>query len=190
MKKTLSLILALTMCLSLSACGGNKDALKIGDTSTTSVVEFTLTRFEYADKLKNATFQTGKSPDPEYLLPTEEEQHNSPFVAKDGNVMISFSYTLKNVGKEKLTFPINLGITANYNDGYEFDAYVNLIKGEYVILTDTTSLDPLSDMCEGRGYIEVPMEVMENEDAPLLLKINLPCDTNNEKTTQVIYKIR
>ena len=190
MKKFLSVILGLVICLSLCACGGNTDTLKVGDTTTTSVVEFTLTRFEYADKLKNAVFQTGKTPDPEYLLPTEEEQYNSPFVAKEGNVMISFSYTLKNIGKEKLTFPINLGITANYNDGYEFDAYVNLIKGEYVVLKDTTSLDPLSDICEGRGYIEVPIEVMENEDAPLLLKIDLPCDINSEKTTEVIYKIR
>lgn len=190
MKKFLALFLVVVLCFSLCACANDKTEYPVGSVVTTSVVEFSLSRFEYAEKLKNATFQTGKTPDPEYLLPTKENQYNNPFVADDGKIMISFSYTIKNISKEKLTFPVNLGIIADYNDGYEFTAYANLIKGDYVILTDTTFLDPLSQTCEGRGYIEVPKEVMDNESAPLFIKIRLPNDSNNEKTTEINYKIR
>lgn len=190
MKKLLALLLAVILCFALVACGENKNEYPIGSTLTTSVVSFSLTRFEYAERLKNATFQTGKTPDPEYLLPTEEKQSNNPFAADDGKVMISFSYTVKNTSKEKITFPVDLGIVADYNDGYEFEASVDLIKGNYVILSDTTSLDPLSEVCEGRGYIEVPKEVMDNESASLYIKISLPDDSNGEKTTEFTYKIR
>ena len=199
MKRAISLLLVLVLTLSLCACGAEKNqsaatdeskSNSLNETVSTDVVEFTLTRFEYAKMLKNASFQTGKAPDPEYLLPTEEEQSNNPFAADDGKTMISFSYTLKNTGKEELTFPVNLGITADYNDGYTFEASVDVIKGDFVILKDTTSLDPLSDACEGRGYIKVPMEVMEKEESPLYLKVSLPVDSNSEKTTEIVYKIR
>lgn len=201
MKKTLLFVLTLAMILSLCACGGDSnkdnsssnqttDTLEIGEVATTDIVEFSITRFEYAEKLKNATFATGKTPDPEYLLPTEEVQSNNPFEADEGKVMISFSYTLKNTGKEELNFPVDLGIVADYNDGYKFEASVDVIKGEYVVLKDTTSLAPLSDACEGRGYIEVPLEVMENNVATLYLVISLPLDCNSEETSEVIYKIR
>lgn len=198
MKKILSLTLAFVMCLSLWACGAESNpaatdegkTYSLNETAKTDVAEFTLTRFEYAKMLKNASFQTGKDPDPEYLLPTEEVQSNNPFAADERKTMISFSYTLKNIGREALTFPVDLGITADYNDGYTFYAGVSVLKGKYVILSGTTSLDPLSDACEGRGYIEVPMEVMEKKDAPLYLKICLPADNNSEKTSEIVYKIR
>ena len=83
MKKAISLLLVLVLTLSLCACGAEKNqsaatdeskTYSLNETVSTDVVEFTLTRFEYAKMLKNASFQTGKAPDPEYLLPTEEEQ--------------------------------------------------------------------------------------------------------------------
>lgn len=113
MKKIIAMILALTMCLSLCACGAENNQAAVTDesktyslneTASTDVVEFTLTRFEYAKMLKNASFQTGKAPDPEYLLPTEEEQSNNPFAAEDGKTMISFSYTLKTQARKSLLF--------------------------------------------------------------------------------------
>lgn len=200
MKKFLVLLMLATMTFSTAfyaeenasaeTAATENVAYEIGEIVTTDVVEFALTRFEYGKMLKNASFSTGEDPDPEYLLPTEEEQKNNPFAAEDGKIMISFSYTLKNTGKKELTFPVNLDIYADYNDGYEFEADVNLIKGKYVITKESTSLDPLSDACEGRGYIEVPLEVMENEEAPLFLSINLPLDNNSETTTNVIYNLR
>ena len=151
MKKIWSSILSLMLLLFLCACGAESNQTTAASNKTytlneiakTDVVEFTLTRFEYAQMLKNASFETGKAPDPEYLLPTEKEQQNNPFIAEDGTTMISFSYIFKNSGKEELTFPVNLGITVDYNNGYLFDANVNVIKGEYVILEGTTSLPPL-----------------------------------------------
>lgn len=190
MKRIITLALAVLLCLSLCACGGDKGQYPIGSVLSTDVVEFSISRFEYAEKLKNATFQTGKAPDPGYLLPTEEKQDNNPFEADEGKIMMSFSYTIKNISKEKITFPVNLGIIADYNNGYEFTADANLIKGDYVILSETTSLDPLSGVYEARGYIEVPLEVMENEEATLFIKVSLPNDSNSSKTIDYTYKVR
>lgn len=200
MKKILVLFIIVTMTFSSVAYAEESTPVEtaitenavyeIGEIVTTEVAEFSLTRFEYGKMLKNASFSTDEEPDSEYLLPTEEVQKNNPFVAEDGKIMISFSYTLKNTGKKELTFPVNMGIYADYNGGYEFEADVNLIKGKYVITKDTTSLDPLSEACEGRGYIEVPLEVMENEEAPLFLSINLPLDNNSETATNVVYNLR
>ena len=198
MKKALSLILALALCLSLCACGGEGSTpttepeiipLEVGDTTKTDVAEFAITRFEFAKKLKNATFTSGQAPDPEYLLPTDLNQSNNPFEAGEGKVMISFSYTLKNIGKEALTFNTNLGIVIDYDNGYKFEPNVNCIKGIYVVLGGDTTLDPLSDACEGRGYVMVPLEVM-NSNAPILLTVSIPTNTEGTQTTEITYKIR
>ena len=198
MKKALSLILALVMCLSLCACGSEEitpttepeaTPLEVGDTTKTDVAEFAITRFEFAKKLKDATFTSGKAPDPEYLLPTDLDQYNNPFAAGDGKIMISFSYTLKNIGKEALKFNTNLGIVIDYDNSYKFEPKVNCIKGIYVVLGGDTTLDPLSDACEGRGYVMVPLEVM-NSDAPILLTVSIPTNTEGTQTTEITYKIR
>ena len=61
MKKFLALFLVVVLCFSLCACANDKTEYPVGSVVTTSVVEFSLSRFEYAEKLKNATFQTGKT---------------------------------------------------------------------------------------------------------------------------------
>ena len=70
MKRTIALILALVMCLSLCACGGGTETtnkkentkVAIGETASTDLFECTLTRAEFSPRLANVM-------DEGYLLP-------------------------------------------------------------------------------------------------------------------------
>ena len=66
MKRAISLILALVLCLSLCACGGGTQYAKIGDTVATDRIEFVLTRFEFS----NHVYASGSS---KYLPISDDE---------------------------------------------------------------------------------------------------------------------
>lgn len=135
MKKLSTRLLAAALVLSLAACDGGSDTpsggedgteveeLSIGDVITSDIIEFSLTRVEFAGQLKYASFSTGQKPDEEYMLPTEEVQSNKTFVADDGYKMLSYSYSLKYTGKEEIDVETAMGITADYNDGYTFEVW-------------------------------------------------------------------
>lgn len=200
MKKALSFMLAATLILSLAACGneGNTsnnnstsatNELSVGDTLTSNIIEFTLTRVEFADQLKYASFSTGTSPDVEYMLPTDEPQSNKTFVAEDGYTMLSYSYTLRYTGKEEIEVETAMGITADYNDGYIFEVWSDAYMwSDYISIDGDTKLKPLDPQGEGRGCMKVPDEVAENADTPLKIAVSIP---NGDGTfVDAIYTVR
>ena len=215
MKKVLSLLLAFVMCLSLCACGGgNTDAsvddettaptteapvdkddvstekeYSLGDTITTDIIEFSLTRVEFADQLKYATFSTGEQPDAEYMLPTTEPQSNKTFVADEGYTFLSYSYSLKYTGKEEIEVETAMGISADYNNGYTFDVWSDAYMwSNYVSIDGDTKLKPLDPLGEGRGCMKVPEEVSTNSAAPLKINVSIP--NGDGTTTDAVYIIR
>ena len=199
MKRVWCLLLSAVLMLSLTACGedntsidGDGEAtteLSVGDTLTSDIIEFALTRVEFADQLKYASFSTGTPPDAEYMLPTDEPQSNNTFVADDGYTMLSYSYTLKYTGKEEIEVDTNMGITADYNDGYTFEVWSDAYMwGDYISIDGDTKLKPLDPQGEGRGCMKVPDEVADNTDAPLKITVSIP--NADGSTVDAVYTIR
>lgn len=203
-KKMLSLLLVAVLTCSVCACGSKAQGqeensntkaeenstteVKLGDTVKTDIIEFSLTRVEFADKLKYATFSSLTKPDKEYLLPTELEQSNPVFVAKDGETFLSYSFSLKYLGKEELEVPTDMNIIANYNNGYKFETYSQAYMwSDYVQIQEMTKLKPLDPEGEGRGCMKVPFEVRDNEENSLSITVSIPNgDGTNSDYTYVI----
>mgnify|MGYP002541620729 FL=1 len=195
MKKLLALTLSAVFMVSLVACGSGDtetpEELSVGDTITTDIMEFTLTRVEFADRLKYAQFVSGQTPDQEYLLPIDEPQTNTSytFEADDGYKLLSYSYTLNYTGKEEIEVETAMGISAVYDDGYTFeiatDAY---LWSDFISIDGTTILHPLDPQGEGRGYMKVPSEVESNTAAPLKITVSIP--NGDGSTVDAVYTIR
>ena len=117
MKKVLIWILALIMILVIVGCSSTPaeetntsepteeatqtpevkpvpiTELNVGETASNTIAEFTLERLEFGESLHNIY-------DDEFLLPNDiKGTSKNPFCADDGNMMISVSYTIKNIGK-------------------------------------------------------------------------------------------
>lgn len=193
MKKKITVLLVMSFVVLLTACSGESTStvqeLSVGDTVTTDIIQFSLTRVEFADQLKYASFSTGVKPDEEYMLPTDEHQSNKTFVADDGYKMLSYSYSLKYTGKEEIEVETAMGITANYNDDYNFKVWTDAYMwSDYISIDGTTLLRPLDPQGEGRGCMKVPAEVADNTNAPLKITVSVP---NGDGTTvDAIYTVR
>ena len=194
MKKFISMLLVGIICVSLCACGGNDTettepkedenmALEIGDTYTSDSVEFTLEQFEMAEKLSNTM-------DDSFLLPDVVSEYDSvdttPYLAEDGNVMVSYSHTINNVGKEEID-TVLWTIELDYNDGYTYesetldnDAFLS--DDEWKTTTAGRKIAPLATK-ESRGFLEVPLEVSENTEAPLKVNVHIFTVTENKEET-------
>lgn len=229
MKKLLALMLAAALALSLVACGGGSGAgdtntpstgngdttstdtsggggdsetsepqgLAIGETAATDKIEFTLNNVLFSSSV--VAYETD-----DYLLPVKDDYDGEVITAKDGNILISISCTIKNIGKVKTTGPsrplpngysmsaisdIKALIDIDYNGGYIFTGSEYAPYG--AIWTEngwngysTTIIEPLTDAKEYRCCFSVPKEVMENEDLSLNLVIYLPAsDTGTDFST-------
>ena len=183
MKKILAMLLTLTMFISITACGGNSaPSLKIGDTYSTDAVELTLLDVSYQ---------------PEY------SSFGSRIVPEEGHSFVVINFSMKNIGKNELVripaangnespYPADL-VCIDYNDGYTF--MVDKVTGKdgqtygddcFAMPFDVTlnDLKPLDKGREFEAAICVPNEVVENEEAPLLVKFNL-IDSKNSLETAI-----
>ena len=118
MKKALSLILALVMCLSLCACGGGNDTpettkaptteantpsetyYQIGDTVSTNLFSFTLDAATLAIALENTHGENFGNPK-EY---NPQEDNRNPYVAPTGHTYAAFTYTVENISRSSEEF--------------------------------------------------------------------------------------
>lgn len=141
MKKALSLLLALVMCLSLCACGGGSTnntntenstpdtndsnttpvVNSVGDSVSTDLFNCKLTSAEFGNELCN---HLGES----YILPCTEHYHQkNPYVAESGYEFLSFTFELTYLGTTEhnvtLGSPESMDFLVKYDDAYEFDAF-------------------------------------------------------------------
>ena len=193
MKKALSLILALVMCLSLCACGGNEDGTaveeqkkySVNETAISSRFECSLKQVSFAERVEVGDYSSG------YMLPaTEDTTISRP--AKSGSVLLCFTANLKYTGTttiQNMCFGNGssaIGFYATYDTEYKYTTFVasryeNFGWERYVIYDGRGSYDcsftPLSnDTLTVRAYIELPAVVAENTDKPLDITINLGSD--------------
>lgn len=132
MKRLTALFLALMMCLSLCACGGEKEVtLSVGDTFNKDGISFTLHDFCLAEKTNGSTY------DPNLI-------DGAAWAPNDGYIFGYLNYTIENGGKEKFSHFMDIDITLEYGDGYTYGSEMTDYK---VSCTDFDSynldVDPL-----------------------------------------------
>ena len=168
MKKVLSLVPALVLCLSLCACGGQKG--EIGATYTSNGVEFTLNHVEFTDAMDN----WGGANDNYWMpLPDDADRNqlaNTLSPKSEDDVICVISYTAKNVSKgDKL---IDDRGELNYDNGYKYDdgglTYRVSATGVWSDLDGGLMLKQLKENAyEFRVYMVVPKALVENTDKSL-----------------------
>ena len=197
MKKALSLILALALCLSLCACGGNEDGTtveeqkkySVNETAISSRFECSLKQVSFAKRVEASEGSSG------YMLPaTEDTIISRP--AKSGNILLCFTANLKYTGTTTIqdmgfgSISGAIGFYATYDTEYTYTIFTASRYKDYKWEhyteyngsgTYSCSFTPLSnDTLTVRAFIELPAVVAENTDKPLDITINLG---SNESVT-------
>lgn len=183
MKKIVLMVLICSFCLLLCACSANQptntdntteqqevesteettksnkkeiEKISIGETITTDSFEFTLNKVELTYDAK----------------PDNPPTYYSHYPADNGQVYIYVNASVKNLKKQGILCDEIYSVTANYNDGYEYNGFniVTDTSGNFTY-ANITSLDPLQTL--GVHYlIDCPEEV-ETSDNSLVLTIEL-----------------
>lgn len=199
MKKTISLFLALVMCLTLCACSASNDAPKsnmneeppvvveepvaepaeteaqtvytMGDTVSNGMFEFTPTFEGFTDEVANW-------PDQDYMTPNGQISGNNPFKASNEKVIMYFSGNVKYVGNSKSNETFWYDFTVDYDNGYLFEFNENyncgVKAGDSWNYTNMITFEPLSSAKEGyvRFCIEVPQQ-LEADPENIVIDFNI-----------------
>lgn len=185
MKKALSLILALVLCLGLCACNNDK-------ASSNAQAEETTTENQSAELGVNEIVQNENFElciignkfcvrGPLAIEPLDGEPNNG---AEEVYGVVYLG--VKNTGKTEVSIPSSIIGKINYKDGYEFSpngcselSSCNWMGAKSYITSDSTlsqkltTLQPLSPAKLLAVLFIVPREVMENTSEPAILKIEL-----------------
>lgn len=195
MKKTLSLLLALLMCLSLCACGDGNDTPvtnapadatqapepeateppaeeivhKLGDVIETDLFKITPSFTGYAYELANW-------PDENFMTPAGQFSGTSPYSANDGKTAMYGEVQIEYIGNEKSDVSLNMSISVDYDNGYLFQG-ADVDMGNCVSIDGDWQYDgqmnfePLSNYNTRilRYCVEVPEQVETNADKSLLV---------------------
>lgn len=192
MKKALSLILVLILCIGLCSCGDSNSmpeateailpteteatqppatevVYKLGDMIETELFKITPSFAGYAKELANW-------PDENYMTPAGQFSGSSPYSASDGKTAMYGQVQIEYIGNEKTDVSLAIGISANYDDGYIFEgADVDMgncisVDGDWQYDGQMT-FEPLSNSTSRilRYCIEVPEQVEANADKSLLV---------------------
>lgn len=192
MKKTIALLLAFVLCLSLCACGGGNDVsaeetpakaseLKVGDTAVGQLFDVTIKSVEAVDKIENGYVWHMWSP--------EEKTTYQDVTAEEGYTIIKITYSYTYKGKESGEFGFELLL--DYDDGYTFDGLgeharpaIDFSKSRlgYEERYEVGAWDcycTISDPLNFTGaevveYIIVNDQVLSNTDKAFVLKLDAP----------------
>ena len=199
MKKTLALLLALVMVLSLCACGGGNvtkaseenepkeqettsSQPKIGDTVHGKTGDFTVTSVEVVDKIENGYYK--------HLWSPAEKEYYEDVTAEEGYSIVKVSYHFDYTSKSNGNMVLKLAL--NYDNGYVFEgngnhalpAIESKVRNGYEERYDFPSSyyyfevnDPLEfegfDAC---AYIFVNETAITDEEKPFVLEVGIPTE--------------
>jgi len=144
--------------------------LKVGDTITNDNFEFTLTSVEFANELYTFSNEDNTTYDDNFMLPLLETETNPGGLkirAKDGNILLAFTFAYKFIGKSAFsdTFRDVGAPCVYYGDGYMFNGNDTSAPSEYAIFVKT------DDNRDG-WYILSDSRVLDVQGATKLLAIN------------------
>ena len=165
LKKVLILaIIILGLFLFLKITNTPKE-LQIGDSFQTKSCEYTLERFEFANKI-------GTSFDG-FCLPVDRDYSYKK--APAGRTYVSISYTIENISKENIDFSAWIGTLKDNEDYvYEIDDYT-VEHGNYYFdpadnkwksFDNLEAIEPKTGKIDCIAYFEVPA-YLENDGHPL-----------------------
>ena len=191
MKKVLSVLLALILCLSLCACASNAKSEKVyevGEMVSTDAAQVILNSYSF------------------------EDSYNSIKLGQNGfdeGYFVILKFSIKNTGKTNLQNPVLPDRWSNgyfaemvcmeYNDGYLFycEPISNGIQNWSIenfyspYNINISDIKPLSDAIDVETAIYVPKEVVDKTAAPLFAKIAVPDSKGGHYGTEIFtYKIR
>lgn len=183
MKKTISLLLALVICLSLCACGDNEkkeepatentvimettteavaeesEELSLGDKVADEYFEVSITRAEFCQTLNADPKHEG------FMLPLAEADRGSvstSLSANEGEVYLSYSFEYKYIGKAEQTFGTCFITMVQYNNDYNFfKNYYNVRHSTVWEVLSADNLPPLSLTSASKTYKPLDPTVYE-----------------------------
>ena len=172
MKKTISIFLALVLCLSLCACGGSK-AIALGQTFTYVGRDVVLLDVE----VSNCTYVKGNKQADDFLSPFEPDIGDQFIRSADKTECpIVITFTVKNNSKQDMYVSPNQ-FEIDYQNGFKYYAkeiYARLDGKNWKDYDELTTL-PLEKLTSGtvevRTVVWVPKEVVEDTDGSLVLEL-------------------
>ncbi len=206
MKKTILLLLTLTLCLTICSCGSKKEAdtpenkigdavseaetskNKIGDTVSTDILEFTLDDATFAIALSNTMSLQSVS---NYGAPKEydaEKDANNPYVASKGHSLAYVSFTLNNIDRRSIN--IRNFVTVKYgdsiyNDDMKFIADRSWGEIDWSGYSMANILLETGTKTSYRGYIDIPVEAKPDD----YFELTLALPTSAGKTTKFTFGV-
>ena len=151
---------------------------QIGDSWISGDLEITITDFQFADSLNNTVGSEEDGINMDYLLPIPlEKSTNNIHEAKEGRTKASMTFTVKNLGKTSTG--VGFSFVVDYNGGYIFYPVMTTIAQPEAsapywwpdLSPFNSQMEPLSEAITCRVCFDLPTEVRDNEDAPLLIKM-------------------
>ena len=198
MKRAMSLILALVMCLSLCACGASTPVYQIGQTISTARAEVTVKDIQSTIALNNLgawTSSTGHATDT-YFTPVDEYEPGNPYAARVGSSLVWFEVEIKNLDRDSIEFDPTFSSEIKFQVDFDGKTYatnsdntdigVESFDGQTWHKHDSSNILLLAG---SRGYyrmyIEIPKEISDTDTYDLI--VSLP---NVEgKSDHFVYRV-
>ena len=196
MKKKIILLLITLFMLSLVACGGEQkvteepsdtsvsdvteedtkdvsEKYSIGDSVETISAKLVLNNAKFAIALNNVN-------DEHYLEPKEytDSDHNNPFVANDGAVLVYYDIELSAIGRSTLDIDCEDIASANY-EGKTYEAQYGTCR---ISTGSSNVLIQSGDKRRIKGYFEIPVNAELNSDFEITFYLPNGTDEINEFT--------
>jgi hypothetical protein len=172
MKKSITLFLAVTMLLSLAACGSK--TVKMGETVKKGIAEITITDIQVA----NTNYLEGNTASDDFLYPIDKDDLDigDQFIkaTDEATAPVVISLKAENVGKSDLSiYPFDFVV--NYDDGNEYyskKCYARTESSGWTEFEKVTLEKVTSDAVEIRIAVWVPNKVVEDATSPLELNFH------------------
>lgn len=194
MKRTISLLLVLALCLSLCACRAETTSHETTEapTETVQVTEIAQTEspaqetiyapgdsietdlFRITPSFTGYAYELANWPDENFMKPEGDFSGKSPYSASDGKTEMYGEIAVEYIGSEKSDVFLDLSVSADYDDGYIFETVhmgTCLTADGKWGYTGQMVFEPLSSANTRlvRYCIEVPEQVETNVDKPLVV---------------------
>lgn len=186
MKKVIFLLLALVMCLSLCACGGNSNTPETTEATQTPTTEATQAPTTEAteaptepETIELVIGETYSFPAFDITITGFDFTEKATFpdgdgfnlLPQNGYVTANLYYDVKYTGKSTYYSSYLSPAFIDYNDGYMFtlETFYYYDSGVDAWL-NSGDIDPLTPEFSCKACFFVPLEVSENTDAPLFVK--------------------
>ena len=190
MKKIITYLLTVAMCISVCSCGkkeqGGAESAKnkIGDTVATDILELTLDDAQFTVAVSNSSKNWGE---PKEYNATDDAKN--PYVAAKGHTLVYVSFTLNNLDRDSINIDGSFGgnsfIKAKYQD-QTYDEDIKYVaervwgEVEWAPHSSSNILLLTGEKISYRGYMDIPVEAKEGDSFDLTFCLPTSGDSTTE----------